>query len=285
LLLITEQIIDARAFDNSAGSWDSSGLKAWLNDLSSGFYGEAFTSVERTAINGGVRLLTLSEANSYFSSDSARVATATTYAQAQGCSDNSWWLSTDSAAGNADVVDGSGAFVSGGIAKDTATVGIRPVILIDASAVTMILNDYTSTVQLYPDGSMHVVTPPSSPYALTIYDSSLPAVNVTGFIVEDGKLIVSCSTSAALSSGQKIFCYMYNSDGSSASLGWSSLSGGKCTFGIYAPQYTYTAKLMVSVPAAVNGEPPIPAPFQRSPASTVKRLPALRRGITMRSEM
>ncbi len=123
LLLVSKQALDCQPYNNSDTdvTWESCSLRKWLNDT---FLNEAFTSAEQKKIqdtevsadknpeylvNPGkdttdkVFLLSIPEAEQYFSTDEARKCVPTAYAIAQGAytsnSDTSggkatcrWWL-------------------------------------------------------------------------------------------------------------------------------------------------------------------------------------------------
>lgn len=256
LMLLSTYIIDAKAFDDSGQPFASSDIKAWLDGT---FSDLAFSDAEKDAMAGNATLLSAAQAGSYFADDTARAATATSFAVSAGCSDNMWWLSDD--AGDADhaaAVDGAGAVTSA--EKTDVTIGVRPVIRIDADAIAAVMdNDEASDFSSSTEGEMSLTASLGGPYALAVYDSSLPALTITGFTLEDDKLTVDCSTSSPLTGGQKIFCYLlctggilYGGPTTIDCFGWSDLTDGKAVFKDFPCWQQYQAILAVGVPAAGN---------------------------------
>jgi len=108
-LLISKYALDCQQYNTSyiAVTWENCSLRKWLNET---FLSEAFGSEEQNIIISStvtadknpkystspgnnttdkVFLLSITEVNKYFSSDSARECSVTAYAKAQGA--NSWW--------------------------------------------------------------------------------------------------------------------------------------------------------------------------------------------------
>ena len=116
-MLISKYALDCKPYNTEYTSvtWETCTLRSWLNN---GFYDKAFSADEQQYIvestvtadanpsyntNPGnnttdkVFLLSITEVNKYFSSDSARICYATDYAENQGSYTNSdgacwWWL-------------------------------------------------------------------------------------------------------------------------------------------------------------------------------------------------
>lgn len=118
-LVISRYALDSQQYDTSSitdTTWETCSLREWLNGT---FISNAFSSAEQNMIQSStvtadknpsystspgnnttdkVFLLSIPEANKYFSSDSARQCSATAYAKAQGAYTNSgndhcwWWL-------------------------------------------------------------------------------------------------------------------------------------------------------------------------------------------------
>ena len=96
ILIISKYALDCRPYNNEwmDVTWGSCTLRTWLNDF---FYNDAFNPTEKTRIrqtklknDGGndtedrVFLLSISEAESYFNSNGARMCTPTDYAKKRG---------------------------------------------------------------------------------------------------------------------------------------------------------------------------------------------------------
>lgn len=146
LLLLSRYIIDAKPYHEEYEdiTWEQSGLRFWLNDI---FYEEAFTWEERERVQevqlsnpdnpehgteGGndtidsVFLLSIDEAEQYFSSESARKAEGTAYANERGFCPTWWWLRSPGCdASHAAFVHYYGYVAAGGDPVDFAT-GVRP---------------------------------------------------------------------------------------------------------------------------------------------------------------
>lgn len=86
VLIISRHCVDCRSFDNDSNEWTNSSLRSWLN---SEYYNEAFNSTEQSMIqtvnNDNVFLLSIEEAESYFSGHQGRIANY------NGANCN-WWL-------------------------------------------------------------------------------------------------------------------------------------------------------------------------------------------------
>jgi len=117
ILVISKYALDAQPYNatHSYITWQYCTLRSWLNDT---FLNNAFTSAQKSKIptvtviaednpkgtdagsdtRDKVFLLSISEANKYFSSDSERICYATSYAIAQGAKKSynayCWWLRT-----------------------------------------------------------------------------------------------------------------------------------------------------------------------------------------------
>ena len=116
-MLISKYALDCKPYNTEYTSvtWETCTLRSWLNN---GFYDKAFSADEQQYIVEStvtadanpsyntnpdnntmdkVFLLSITEVNKYFSSDSARICYATDYAENQGSYTNSdgacwWWL-------------------------------------------------------------------------------------------------------------------------------------------------------------------------------------------------
>jgi len=156
LLLITEKVIDVKAFDSTrnANRWADSEIRRWLNDS---FMDKAFTAQEkmwiletehedrgndRAGVLGGpstwdrVFLLDIAESYNLFDSDEDRQGNATEYAKQQGVRINYghcwWWLrSPGKQLSLASAISyGGSQFLAGeGFNKDD--IGVRPAIWIE----------------------------------------------------------------------------------------------------------------------------------------------------------
>lgn len=151
LLLISRYIIDAKPYHEEYENitWEQSDLRFWLNEV---FYEEAFTREEREQIQkvqlsnpdnpdygteGGndtidsVFLLSVEEAEQYFSSESKRKARGTTYANERWSNPAWWWLRSPGCdASNAAFVHYYGYVSAGGDYVDFDT-GVRPALWVD----------------------------------------------------------------------------------------------------------------------------------------------------------
>ncbi len=157
LLVISEACLDAKPYNTKFESvtWETCTLRKWLNEE---FYQKAFTEQERKQISletiqnlnnrrwntkGGeetedhVFLLSIEEAEKYFSSDEERQAKATEYAKEQRCwvsgetGNSFWWLRSP----GLDINDAAGVNSGGcvnnlGSCVSTNIVGIRPALWI-----------------------------------------------------------------------------------------------------------------------------------------------------------
>lgn len=171
LLLVSRYVLDAKRFNDCWAeiTWDDSSIRSWLNDS---FYYSAFNSTERQKIclvsvdaqknpyysslptGSGtfdhVFLLSVKEAEKYFSNQNKRMTTATDYARRQGAFISTsyyvdgrgcawWWLRSPGGyqgtgyKSYAAIIDGSGS-VSGhevyNSGYDGSIGGIRPAIWI-----------------------------------------------------------------------------------------------------------------------------------------------------------
>lgn len=100
LLVVSKYALDCKQYDASGESfeWESSSLREWLNNA---FYIEAFTNTEQIKKMNNSQdklfLLSIDEANKYFSSNVERECKPTKYTTAKGAHvhDNgncAWWL-------------------------------------------------------------------------------------------------------------------------------------------------------------------------------------------------
>lgn len=163
-LLISKYALDCQQYNTSDANvtWETCSLRKWLNET---FFNSAFSSEEQNIIissnvtadinpeydtNPGnnttdrVFLLSITEADKYFSSDSARQCQGTAYCYAQGASKESdgncmWWLRTPGmVSSNAASVWNGGSFgalgfrvnYSGGGVHDGG-LGVRPAMRIE----------------------------------------------------------------------------------------------------------------------------------------------------------
>lgn len=157
-LVISKYALDCQQYNTSYTdvTWETCTLRKWLN---SNFINSAFTSEEKAMIptvtvsadknpeystNPGnatqdqVFLLSITEANKYFSSDSARQCKPTDYAVAGGANVNSsngncwWWLRSPAYYQDraANVYDGGGV-IEGGSYVDDDYIAVRPALWID----------------------------------------------------------------------------------------------------------------------------------------------------------
>lgn len=160
--LISEYILDAHDFcDSFDDTWEDSSLRAWLQD---DFLNTAFTRDQQQALieelneyehrDGqevididysfeSVTLLSLDEVRKYFSTNDARIAKATPYAQGEGVEIEyaadccGWWLRSPKVKTMG--IDGWNACVmANGELKPwgvyTRTIGVRPVITVDLAS-------------------------------------------------------------------------------------------------------------------------------------------------------
>ena len=162
-LVISKYILDCKQFNttrpqfaNLSVSWERCSLRKWLND---DFVNTAFSDLEKAMIptvtvsadrnpstfahpgnatQDQVFLLSITEANTYFTSDSARQCQLTDYANKKGvlgstlnnCCD--WWLRTRGSLFDLAVyVDQKGDVNWCGMPVDWATYGVRPAMWID----------------------------------------------------------------------------------------------------------------------------------------------------------
>lgn len=136
--VVSQKALDARAFnaDNNDGNdWNSSELKAWLeNDFAS----QAFTGDEMKEIDGAPTLLSVDEANKYFMSDKDRICMPAQQAVNNGAykdEDNGacwWWLRSPGGDSYcATVVFADGHVGSGGVFVVRAGDAVRPALWIN----------------------------------------------------------------------------------------------------------------------------------------------------------
>ena len=161
ILVISLYGLDCIPYNESWSSvtWDKSSLRNWLNEdfLTSAFSPEERDRILAVTVNADknpkygissgkptedmVFLLSIQEANSYFSSADARACSPTDYANAQGCRDHPgwWWLRTPGKSErDAACVNGSGNIYENGIQVKHVDGGwrspaVRPAIWISLS--------------------------------------------------------------------------------------------------------------------------------------------------------
>ena len=156
---MSKYVIDAKPYHNTRDSitWENSSLRAWLNST---FKTTAFTSNEQqiiiqthlepsknprystdpgNATDDDVFLLTIDEANTYFTGEGECKAMATTYAINHGVLENacanspcyvSWWLRSPGGGTDRAANVSSSVNVIGGWINNTDT-GVRPALWID----------------------------------------------------------------------------------------------------------------------------------------------------------
>ncbi len=160
-LVISKYALDCQQYNTSYTdvSWETCTLRKWLNST---FINEAFSEAEKTIVstvtvsadknpdystNPGSAtqdkafLLSITEANKYFSSDSARQCEATAYAEAQGAYVSSsngncwWWLRSPGfyQYGAASVYDDGDVSEGGGNVLNSRT-AVRPALWIDLNS-------------------------------------------------------------------------------------------------------------------------------------------------------
>lgn len=136
--VVSQKALDAHAFnadDNDGNDWNSSELKAWLeNDFAS----QAFTGNEMKAIDGAPTLLSIDEANKYFMSDKDRICMPTQQAVNNGAwtlDDNSvcrlWLRSPGDDSFSAAFVYSDGCVNSDGDFVDDAAGAVRPALWVN----------------------------------------------------------------------------------------------------------------------------------------------------------
>jgi len=159
MLVISRYILDCQKFheiDNEADDivWENSSLRDWLNH---DFIDSAFSEEEKNRIiyglipfvknpefgtySGGTYdqlfLLSLTDLNTYFESDSARICESTKYAKAQGVSTDSrgascWWLRTPGSNNARHInVTNIGSVDTYGASNRVINFGVRPAMWID----------------------------------------------------------------------------------------------------------------------------------------------------------
>ena len=158
ILIISKYALDCRPYNNEwmDVAWGSCTLRTWLNDF---FYNDAFNPTEKARIrqtklknDGGndtedrVFLLSISEAESYFNSNGARMCTPTDYAKKRGAPSTYeytkggrdigyWWLRSPRTQNTrfykAANVRRDGSINYNGIRVDSNLLGIRPAMWIN----------------------------------------------------------------------------------------------------------------------------------------------------------
>lgn len=157
-LVISKYALDFQQYNTSYTdvTWETCSLRKWLNGM---FISNAFSSDEQSMIQSTtvtadknpsystspgnnttdkVFLLSITEINKYFSSDSARQCSATAYAKAQGAYTNTsngsywWWLrSPGGDSSRAALVDYDGSVYSSGRSVDLSNGAVRPALWIN----------------------------------------------------------------------------------------------------------------------------------------------------------
>lgn len=137
--VVSQKALDAHAFnaDNNDGNdWNSSELKAWLeNDFAS----QAFAGNEVKEIDGTPTLLSVDEVSKYFKSDNDRICMPTLQAVNDGAwildEDNgasTWWLRSPGRRSDfAARVESDGVVSSGGDYVDAAGIAVRPALWVN----------------------------------------------------------------------------------------------------------------------------------------------------------
>lgn len=198
--LITEQSIAGMRYNFNASptNWSDCSLRTWLNGT---FYTSAFELSEadficKNYINtptnpdfpspsgdatvDKVYLLSLNEALHYFSSVSDRKATCTTASYTQTFTDDNdycvWWLRTPGARLESAVgVDPSGQVMTVGYdCYKNEQIGVRPVVVVDISAVTGGSPRQEMTIPEETTGAFDELTTQQDPFA------GMPATTVPG---------------------------------------------------------------------------------------------------------
>ncbi len=153
MLVISRYALDNQRFNSSRVSvtWETSSLREWLNST---FYDDAFSESEKQLIltsnitadknpdystdqgndtEDNIFLLSISEANKYFSSDSSRQCKATNYTYSKGAfkSDNNsncwWWLRTSGGSpAHTSCVSDVGRVYNGGYYISSDIYAVRP---------------------------------------------------------------------------------------------------------------------------------------------------------------
>ena len=162
-LVISQYALDCQKYNSTHTdtTWEKCTLRTWLNES---FYNSAFDSDHKKMIASStvtadknpsystssgnnttdkVFLLSITEANKYFESDTARKCDPTNYAIAQGANTNSsyppfgratcwWWLrSSGSSSNNAAGVRLDGSFSGSGLNVDNSNNAVRPAMWIN----------------------------------------------------------------------------------------------------------------------------------------------------------
>jgi len=148
VLLISKYVLDAKSFSNIDGDivWEQSSIREWLNG---DFYSDAFSAEEKgkilsTEIKDGlaphtisikdkVFLLSVEEAQKYFSGNAVRGTTPTKYAAARGAevatgrTNVEWWLRTNGKElSSAATVKDTGSINESGRDNEVTWCGVRP---------------------------------------------------------------------------------------------------------------------------------------------------------------
>ena len=160
ILVVSKYALDCKPYNTSYTdvTWETCTLRKWLNN---DFLGSAFSANEKAMIptvtvsadknpdyntNPGnamqdqVFLLSITEANKYFSSDSARQCKPTDYAVANGAwesdSGNCWWWlrSPGNTRSSAADVDRDGGVSESGVRVDSDDSAVRPALWIDLNS-------------------------------------------------------------------------------------------------------------------------------------------------------
>ena len=140
VLAISRYGLDAKPFDDDSNKWWNSEIRGWLNGE---FYNSSFNDDEKGVIAssdpGKVFLLSLDEAEGYFSSDDDRKCVPTEYAKANGADEQDgcckcWWLRSPYPYGSSSVyyiyyggdINCGSVLNSGGCARPALWINLSP---------------------------------------------------------------------------------------------------------------------------------------------------------------
>ena len=132
VLLLSEYCVDRRRYDDDSNDWDSSEIKAWLNDE---YFDTAFSEAERAAIvdrgQGNIFILSIEEAGNY----SVENGGLYKIVYENGKEDEKeilWWLRpSGSGDDHAAYLSGAGNVFEDGISVTNEYCGVRPAIWIE----------------------------------------------------------------------------------------------------------------------------------------------------------
>ena len=163
LLLISKSILDCKRYNSSDTdvTWETCTLRQWLNNdfINTTFSTKELSSISTTTVstdtpnwntrpgnptNDKIFLLSLTEANTYFSSDNARRCKPTAYATAQGTNVDYqdggcywWWTRTPGIyQSKVQCVQDNGSAGGFGISAYEYQIGVRPAMWIDVSKLS-----------------------------------------------------------------------------------------------------------------------------------------------------